>query len=473
MGRMDRLPAPSVSLMVRGPMREPAPTRRVARSGRRPARVAAWTAGVAALSALLPLPGGSPARAVADAPPARGARPPAIQFVETHPVETALGNPEIPETLPAWISLIRGARRTLDIEQFYLSTWPGEPMDAVMAELGRAAARGVVIRLILDARMVRTYPRAADSLAKQRNWSVRLVDFGRIAGGVQHAKFFLADGAVTFVGSQNFDWRALKHIHELGVIVRDARVTRDFQQVFEMDWAAATPAGTPPDTTRRTFRAPPRRPALPLPYRVAVAPGDTADVWPSFTPTRFIPDTTMDDLKRIVGLVDAARREIVVQLLQYSPEGRGERDPAIDDALRRAAGRGVKVKLLISDWVTGGRGLAALQDLAKDPGIEVKLSTLPEWSGGYIPFARVEHCKYMVVDTVKTWVGTSNWEPNYFSASRNLAVTLGHRGLARQARQVFETSWTAPSAATLDPNATYPPKVRGEDPPPGRKKYGG
>ncbi|MEO5618329.1 MAG: phospholipase D-like domain-containing protein, partial [Candidatus Eisenbacteria bacterium] len=350
---------------------------------------------------------------------------------------------------------------------------PGEPMEEVLAELGNAANRGVVIRLILDARMYRTYPRTADSLARLRNWNVRLVDFGRIAGGVQHAKYFLIDGSTSFLGSQNFDWRALKHIHELGILVRDTRVTRDFQQVFEMDWAAATPIGQKPDTTRRKFVAPPRRPLLPLPYRIVQAPGDTAEVWPSYSPHKFIPDTTLADLRRIVGLIDGARHEVVLQLLQYSPDSRSERDPAIDDALRRAAGRGVRVKMLISDWVTGGRGLDALQDLAKDSGVEVKLSTLPEWSGGYIPFARVEHNKYMVVDTLLTWVGTSNWEPGYFTASRNLALTTRHRGLAKQARTVFEISWTAPSAAPLDKSRKYEPRIRGEEPPPGKKKYGG
>ena len=427
---------------------------------------------VAALALAAALAACGPTRA-ADPPPSKAARPPAIQWVETRPIETTLGNPDIPETVPAWISLIRGAKRTLDVEQFYLSTWPNEPLEEVLAEAGRAAERGVAIRLILDAGMYRTYPRTADSLAKARNWSVRLIDFRRIGGGIQHSKYFLIDGSTTFIGSQNFDWRALKHIHEMGIVVRDARVTHDFQQVFEMDWAVSTPVGRPADTTRRVFRTPPRRPLLPLPYSIAMAPGDTAQVWPSFSPGKFIPDTAMADLKRIVGLIDAARSEVVVQLLQYSPESRGERDPAIDDALRRAAGRGVKVKLLISDWVTGGRGLAALQDLGKDPGLEVRISTLSEWSGGYIPFARVEHCKYMVVDTLTTWLGTSNWEPGYFSSSRNLGVTTRHRGLSRQARDVFEASWSAPSAAPLDLKGKYEPKVRGEEPPPGKTKYGG
>src|SRR5205814_51989 len=124
-------------------------------------------------------------------------------------------------------------------------------------------------------------------------------------------------------------------------------------------------------------------------------------------------------------------------------------DTTLDAALRRAAARGVHVRLVISDWIIGGRGLKALEDLARVPGIEIKLSHVPDWSQAYIPFARVEHCKYMVADTTTTWVGTSNWEPSYFLKLRNVAVTLLNRPLATAARRVFEASWTAPTAVTL------------------------
>lgn len=403
----------------------------------------------------------------------RGGDPvPPVRLVESRPVDCALGDPSLPTALDTWLELIRGARRSLDIEQFYLSTWPGEPMEDVLAALGEAAGRGVRVRLLLDARMHRTYPRTADSLARVPGFEVRLVDFRRIAGGVQHAKFFLVDGETAFLGSQNFDWRALKHIHELGVAVRDRRVTADFARVFELDWDMATPAGQAPDTTRAAVAAQVPHPPGTLPYRIVQAPGDTVLLWPSWSPRGFVPDTTLWDLDQLVRLLDGARHEVVVQFLSY---GLGERrlsDDTLDRALRRAAARGTRVRIIASDWQSGD-GLAALQRLAKVPGIEVKLSTVPEWSGGYIPFARVEHCKYVVADTLVTWVGTSNWSPDYFHASRNLAVTMRNAPLARRARAIFETSWRAPGAAPLVPDSTHAPKVHGEEPPPGRVKYGG
>ncbi len=394
-----------------------------------------------------------------------------VELIETRAIESTLGNPALAPTLETWLAMIRGARRSIDLEQFYLSTWPGEPMEPVIAELGNAARRGVRVRLLLDARMYRTYPRTADSLAKVKNFEVRRIDIGRIAGGVQHAKYFLVDETQVFLGSQNTDWRALKHIHELGVRIRDARVARDFREVFEMDWAAATPAGAEADTTKIARAIQKTHDPSELPYAIVQAPGDTVWLWPSWSPKRFVPDTTLWDRDRLIGSLDAATHEIVAQSLNYGL-GR-ERDTALDDALRRAAARGVKVRLLISDWEMGASGMRDLQALAKVPNVEVKLSTIAEWSGGYIPFARVEHCKYLVADTLTTWVGTSNWEPSYFLASRNLAVTMRNRPLASAAHRMFETSWNAPGATALDPDSTYAPKVRGEEPPAGRKKYGG
>lgn len=439
------------------------PTPAAPRSARVPARRLAG-----ALLALL-LPGGLVAGV--PVPAARAAAPP-VGLVETRPIESALGNPALPSAFGTWMTLIEGAERSLDLEQFYLSTWPHEPMDDVIRALGAAARRGVRVRLLLDAGMHRTYPLPADSLAKVPGFEVRLVDYRRIAGGIQHAKYFLVDGETTFLGSQNFDWRSLKHIHELGVCIRDPRVTADFQRVFELDWSMGTPPGQVPDTTRVALAAQVPHARGTLPYRIVQAPGDTVLLWPSWNPRRFVPDTTLWDRDMVVRTLDRARHEIVLQVLTYSLGDRRLSDESLDQALRRAAARGAKVRLVVSDW-EGGSGLKALQALARVPGIEVKLSTVPEWSGGYIPFARVEHCKYVVVDTLWTWVGTSNWSPDYFHASRNLAVTMRNRPIARDARAIFEASWGAPGAAPLAPDSTYAPKVHGEEPPPGRAKYGG
>lgn len=403
------------------------------------------------------------------APP--GPPGPAIQLVSTIPVESAIGDPSMPQAAATWVEMIDGAKRSLDLEHFYLSHWPGEPTGPVLDAIGRAAGRGIPVRMILDVRFRATYPQPADSLAGITGIRVRWIDMKKVSGsGVQHAKFMIVDGEQVFVGSQNLDWRALKHIHELGVRARDQRIAGLYQRVFEYDWESSNPdtTGDPVGPIGRLPQALRDR----LPFRVAQAPGDTVRVWPTFSPIGHIPDPLLWDLDHLVRLLDSARGEVVMQALSYG-SGRGsERDSTLDLAIRRAAGRGVQVRMLISDWEADSPRIRDLQRLAQVPNVEVKLSTVPEWSGGYIPFARVEHCKYMVVDTLALWVGTSNLEPDYFRSSRNAALVMEHAGLSRQARRMFETGWRATTAQALNPTETYRPKIHRETPPPGRTVYG-
>ncbi|PIO64460.1 hypothetical protein TELCIR_13912, partial [Teladorsagia circumcincta] len=82
--------------------------------------------------------------------------------------------------------------------------------------------------------------------------------------------------------------------------------------------------------------------------------------------------------------------------------------PDIDDALRSAAFRGVAVKLLVSHWnhsrpaeLAFLRSLVAINDglPTKTGSISVKLFTVPSSEEQQkIPFARVNHNKYMVTD---------------------------------------------------------------------------
>lgn len=385
---------------------------------------------------------------------------PALQLCETRPLETSLGDPTLPTAQASWVEMIDGAKRTVDLEHFYLSHRPGQALQPVLDALGRAVGRGVKVRLLLDAGMYATYPRTADSLASLPGVTLRRIDVKRQAGGVQHAKFMVVDRADAFIGSQNLDWRSLSHIHELGVRMRDPVLAAAVARVFDRDWASC-------DTTQPAPRAaanPPR-----WPRRVPM-PGGAADVWVGASPMSMNPGLPWDrDL--LLERIHRARREIVAQVLQYGVGGRGKADSTLHHALLAAAGRGVRVQLIVSDWAVGSRNEDALRDLARH-GVQVRISRLEQWSEGYIPFARVEHCKFLVTDREWLWVGTSNWEPSYFLDSRNLGVVMHHVGLARQARGVFERSWTAPSALAFGPETKLDKTEHGMTAPAGSKLYG-
>lgn len=387
--------------------------------------------------------------------------PSPVRLASTRPIGTALGDTTVPSAAATWVTMIREARERVDLSHFYLSRKSGEALDPVLDELGRAAARGVRVRLLLDAGMHRTYPQPADSLARVPGIAVRLVDYRRLTGGVQHAKYMVVDGRDAWIGSQNLDWRALSHIHELGARLALPEVARAFGDVFERDWVAA-------DTTAAA-------PAEVRPVRWPVRfeqDGERGEAWVGASPVRTNPRSVLWDRDLLLERIHRAEREVCAMMLSYATSGYGLTDSTLHRTLIAAAERGVRVRLIVSDWAIGGRGERDLRALAAVPGIEVRISSVPEWSGGYIPFARVEHCKTMVVDGTWTWIGTSNWDPSYFMNSRNLGVTLRHVPTAQRVRAIFERSWTAPSAIALGEGVTIPKRVHGETPPPGVPFYG-
>lgn len=386
---------------------------------------------------------------------------PAVQLGETRPLETTLGDATLPTAADVWVDMLKSATSHAELEHFYLSRKAGEALDPVLDELGRAAARGVKVRLLLDAGMHRTYPQPADSLATLPNVTVRFVDYRRLVGGVQHAKFMLVDGEQAWLGSQNMDWRALSHIHELGARVTIPQVVQAFGDVFERDWAAAdTTAPAPADGGTQRW---------PVAFQVD---GENGQLWASASPQKTNPTSVLWDRDVILERVNRAEKEIVAQVLTYGVGGHGTTDSTLHRALIAAAARGVKVKLIVSDWVLGGRGEADLRALAALPNIEVRISQVADWSKGYIPFARVEHCKYMVTDGQWLWLGTSNWDPSYFYSSRNLAITMRHTLLAQRARRIFERSWTAKGAVALTAGQKLAPRTHAEKAPPGAVMYG-
>jgi phosphatidylserine/phosphatidylglycerophosphate/cardiolipin synthase-like enzyme len=387
---------------------------------------------------------------------------PAVQLGETRPIETALGDGSLPTALDVWVDMIRGAKQAVDLEHFYLSQKKGEALDPVLTALRRAAARGVRVRLLLDAGMHRTYPQPADSLGRLKGVSVRTVDYHRLAGGVQHAKFMIVDGREAWLGSQNLDWRSLSHIHELGARVTLVPVALAFADVFETDWAAADSTVKPAPADRHPVK-------WPLAFE---QDGVSGRLWASASPRALTPASIPWDRDVLVERVNAAQHELVAQVLTYGVGSRGSADSTLHRALLAAAARGVQVKLIVSDWEVGSHGESDLRALAATPNVEVRISQIPDWSRGYIPFARVEHCKYMVADSTWLWLGTSNWDPSYFLSSRNIAVTVDHPPLAQRVRGIFETSWNAPSAVPLTPGKLLQRRTHSETPPPGMTLYG-
>ena len=365
------------------------------------------------------------------------AQAPITRLVQSVPAETDLADPDLPFAKDVWVAMLRGARTSVDAGEFYISHEKGRALEPVLEELQKAGARGVKIRFLLSSRMLDQDQAALARLKAIPGVEVRSFDLAPMSKGILHAKYFVVDGREAALGSQNFDWRSLEQIHELGVQTSDPRIVAPLLRLFNLDWA---------------FAADHQLPAFPAQPAITARPAVELVASPPF----LTPKDIRPGIEALVELIGQAKSSVRVQLLTYSPvAGQDRYWPALDQALRAAAVRGVKVRLLVSDWTLGTRATAHLKSLALLPNLEVKVASIPEAKAGHIPYARVIHSKYLVVDGTHLALGTSNWEENYFQDSRNVELIFRDSPLAAQATRIHDRLWTSAYTLALDPVKTY------------------
>ncbi len=379
------------------------------------------------------------------APPV-AATAPAIEVVSSVPAETAISRAGTRDAAAVWLEMVNHARRTLDFAEFYLASEKGETLAALVQAIVSAGRRGVRVRILCEASMAGTYPETIGLFRGRPNIRTRLFDWRKLTGGILHAKYFLVDEREAFIGSQNFDWRSLAHIQETGLRIRGPLFVQGLRRIFDADWRySGGDAHAYPD--------------LALPPRCAFAP----DAILVASPGRFNPPGVDDALTALLALIDHARRRVAVQLLSYSLDADGGpgKFTAIDRALRRAAGRGARVQMLVADWsLRSPHQLDGLRALARVPNVEIKFAVIPQARRGFIPYARVVHSKVMRIDDDVSWVGTSNWGYEYFFTSRNVEVILRRPAVARVLDEIFLSLWNGPYAQRLDPDKEYQaPKI--------------
>lgn len=372
---------------------------------------------------------------------------PGYELVYSYPAETTLNEPDLRQAAEVWPAMFDAAQKKIDVEQFYVTPSTGAGLDPILEPsleaLERAGRRGVHIRVLLERKFAHNSIWGVERLVNIPHLELRFLDWsdvGKTGRGIIHAKFFTVDassGPQAYVGSQNFDWRALDQIHELGLAVSDKPVVQKIQSVFDRDWrlAGSVDWATP---------ARPKRPGMDRGRRAYLVA----------SPWRYNPDGVGDSEAELVRQIGRAKSELLVQMYDYLPLtfAGGKPYTIIDDALRKASARGVKIKLLL-DVLSGEprRHAGFLRNLALSPGVEIRFISVPEASRGHIDFARVFHSKYMVVDGKSLWLGTSNWAGGYLDDSRNLELVVKDEALAARAAAMHKHLWDSTYAKPLAP----------------------
>ncbi|MFM1904609.1 MAG: hypothetical protein RLZZ440_2509 [Planctomycetota bacterium] len=329
------------------------------------------------------------------------------------------------EAYPAMLAAIDAADRSIAIASYIFDN---DPTGRTFADaLGRAAARGVAVRVLIDGiGSSYSFPSitgllAARGVRTERFLPTSVPIYFPYANLRNHRKIMVVDGRVGFTGGLNIRdgcWLAHKPRHP----VRDLHfrlqgpIVAHLLEVFTEDWAFAA---------EETLAGPAWQPDL-TPAGASLARG-----------IRFGPDDP--DIGRIklvlAAAVAAAQRSVRVMTPYFLP------DDAVCQALDVAAMRGVQVDLVLPEQnnlaLVGWASTAMLwQVLGR--GCNVWLSPPP-----------FDHTKLMVVDGSWAMFGSGNWDDrsmrlnfefNVETYDRDLAARLDRRiadVVARSRRQTL------------------------------------
>jgi len=326
-----------------------------------------------------------------------------------------------------------------------------------------AAMRGVKIQIAQDLPKPGMPSLDTLELAKLDNVEVKSLNFTHLVGrGILHTKMMLVDDLHFYVGSNNFDWRSFMQVKEMGVQVTHCpKLGDDMRKMFEIYWAVGGQNKTVPKKWPAELDTDINRDS---PLKV-----DSMDlsVYMSATPYQLTTCHRDQDHWAIRSAIDSAEKFVYVAVMDYFPttiygKGRPEFWPFIDDRLRTVAiEKGIEIRLLLSKWPHTRdnqknylQSLTALNQPRENVSVKGRWFTVPaNASQALIPYARVNHNKYIVTDK-EALVMTSNWSADYFLYTGGIGFgfspssnAIGNKNMLTQLQQIFLRDWNSQYAS--------------------------
>ncbi|XP_061690032.1 5'-3' exonuclease PLD3 isoform X1 [Syngnathoides biaculeatus] len=391
-----------------------------------------------------------------------------VHLVESFPMGLYPSSPSPQQsTAASWLRLLDEANSSVSVAAFYVSLRSNKSafVDTkgrkVFERLKQLSSKRVKLNIAVNAPQTKTQDTSELAAAGA---NIREVDLKSLSGGILHTKLLVIDQKHFYLGSANMDWRSLSQVKEMGVAVEDCScLAQDATRIFDMYWSLS--GSLPPYWPARFTALSSSQDPLHVNFN-----GVAAKVYFSSAPPQISARGRSDDLTTILSVISDAQEFIFISVMDYLPLSEFTKPlrfwPAIDSALRAAAcSRSVKIRLLVSCWEHSPAAmftfLQSLLVLNRPPmkcDIEVKIFTVPSTAEQMmIPFARVNHAKYMVTDRV-LYIGTSNWSENYFTKTAGVGLVVnqtdsqvkqGQWTLQSQAEELFLRDWRSHYASSL------------------------
>lgn len=376
-----------------------------------------------------------------------------------------------PSIFQAWMGLMDEARSSVDVASFYWTLTnedthtqeeTADQGEAVLQKLAELSGK-LSVRIAVNTPQ-ESQPQDDLRLLRDSGADIRKVNMRELTSGVLHTKFWVVDKKHIYIGSANMDWRSLTQVKELGAVVYNCScLAADLEKIFEAYWFLGESKSIPSPWPASFSTLYNKDTPLQLPLN-----NTPSDVYLSSSPPSFCAAGRTPDLQSILSVMEDAQSFIYIAVMNYLPTMEFSHPKRywadIDTQLRRVAyEKRIKVRLLISCWGSTQpvmfpflKSLASVYDPKSKLDIQVRLFVVPATpKQKEIPFARVNHNKYMVTDKI-AYIGTSNWSGDYFVSTAGSALVVNQTAsgsqeptVQSQLRDVFERDWSSAYSTPL------------------------
>ncbi len=310
---------------------------------------------------------------------ARAATVPAVAVGEDRIVPL----PDGPSAFSAIRALLVGARMEIQVEMYEF-----QRSDMKML-LHQAQQRQVAVTAIMDPSERQSQATWADLEAV----GVRVLAFPVEARSIDHVKLLIVDRRAAIVGGINWGWHSeLNRDYDL---LAEGPVVANLERVFDQDLTlAGDPVALPPAAPDGQVRV------------VATRPGH-------------------DIRDAVLSAIAGARRTIDVEMYVLS-------DPLVLDGLRQAAGRGIRVRVLLDPGQP--QNLQSLATL-RAASVQARLYHAP-------PGTKL-HAKLGIFDQALVVFGSCNWSRSGFTRNHELDLVIQDVRVAAAFGARLDQDWAA------------------------------
>lgn len=314
---------------------------------------------------------------------------------------------------PPFLTDIARARASIHLETYVW--WRGEICDRIARALAAKARQGVEVRVTLDAlgshkgddRLYDMMKKAGVKIAIYHPF--RLRDLA-LLNNRTHRKLAIFDGRIAYVFGHGIaeEWTGnaqdKDHWRDTGVRL-EGPIVNSVQAVFAQNWV---------DETAEVLVGEKYFPRLP-------AAGTVRAHMTSSAPRGGVSEMELIDKLAIAS----AQKELIIQNPYFIP------DRELVDLFANAVRRGVRVRLMIPGRITDSAvvrhaGHKQLQALL-DKGVEID---------EFEP--TLSHQKIMIIDSVWSFVGSTNFDDRSLDINDEASVGLVDPGIAAQLKAAFE-----------------------------------